>query len=128
MDRETGDWRKASHSNGSGDCVEVAAPGRVLVRDTKQDGRGPVLAFSAQTWRAFAARIKTDRAVLTAHKQRTATLSASPAEGVAPCPGDRGGLSGTPRSTKRGTEGDRCGMPGHRIGVVTNVWGSRHHT
>jgi hypothetical protein len=30
----------------------------VLVRDTKQDGHGPVLQFSASAWRAFADRIK----------------------------------------------------------------------
>jgi Domain of unknown function (DUF397) len=30
----------------------------MLVRDTKQDGHGPVLQFSATAWRAFAAGIK----------------------------------------------------------------------
>ena len=53
-------WRKSSYSgNNGGDCVEAgSAPGAVLVRDTKQDMRGPVLQFSASTWRAFADRIK----------------------------------------------------------------------
>jgi hypothetical protein len=41
-------WRKSTYSGGNGgQCVEVAASGRVLVRDSK-------------TWREFAARIKTD--------------------------------------------------------------------
>jgi hypothetical protein len=30
----------------------------MLVRDTKQDGHGPVLQFSVSAWRAFADRIK----------------------------------------------------------------------
>jgi hypothetical protein len=30
----------------------------VLVRDTRQDGHGPVLEFSASAWRAFADQIK----------------------------------------------------------------------
>jgi hypothetical protein len=49
-------WRKSSFSGGSGgDCVEVAkAPGRIFVRDTKQAGTGPMLAFSASAWRRFA--------------------------------------------------------------------------
>jgi hypothetical protein len=54
-------WRKSSYSGGNGgDCVEVGAPNgvdRVLVRDTK-DRHGPVLAFSPQTWRRFAERVK----------------------------------------------------------------------
>jgi hypothetical protein len=53
-------WRKSTYSGGNGgQCVEVAASGRVLVRDSKNPDRGR-LGFSAQTWREFAARIKTD--------------------------------------------------------------------
>ncbi len=54
-------WRKSSYttSNG-GNCVEVAGQdSRVLVRDTK-DRQGPVLAFSLETWRQFAGKVKTD--------------------------------------------------------------------
>lgn len=42
-------WRKSGYSGGSGgNCVELAGRGgRVLVRDTKQAGTGPMLAFSA---------------------------------------------------------------------------------
>jgi len=55
-------WRKSSYSGSSGgQCVEVAASGRVLVRDSKSPDRGR-LGFSAQTWREFAARIKNDNA------------------------------------------------------------------
>jgi hypothetical protein len=56
-------WRKSSYSGGSGgQCVEVAAPGRVLVRDSKNpDGRR--LAFSTEAWREFAVRIKNGNAV-----------------------------------------------------------------
>ena len=59
MDRKNGDWRKASYSNGSGDCVEVGqAPAVVLVRDTKQDGTGPVLRFTPDAWRRFADHVQ----------------------------------------------------------------------
>ncbi len=55
-------WRKSTYSGGNGgQCVEVAASGRVLVRDSKYPDRGH-LGFSAQTWREFAARIKSDNA------------------------------------------------------------------
>lgn len=48
-------WRKASYSasNGGG-CVEVADhDGMILVRDTKDQGRGPVHRYTPQEWRAF---------------------------------------------------------------------------
>jgi hypothetical protein len=46
-------WRKASHSVGNGECVEVSsALGRVSVRDSK-DPEGPVLNYSADTFRSF---------------------------------------------------------------------------
>lgn len=62
MDRQEGNWRKASYSNGSGSCVEVAdAAPVVLVSDT-QDRDSGTLAFPADTWRAFIAERK---AVLT---------------------------------------------------------------
>jgi hypothetical protein len=53
-------WRKSSYSGGSGgNCVEVAdQAGRVLIRDTQQDGTGPVLRFSADAWRRFAGELK----------------------------------------------------------------------
>lgn len=53
-------WRKASYSgNGGADCVETrSVPGAVLIRDTKNRGRGPVLRVSPETWRLFTAGIK----------------------------------------------------------------------
>jgi hypothetical protein len=47
------DWRKASYSNGQGQCVEVAgATGTIAVRDTT-DRDGGTLAFTVDAWRAF---------------------------------------------------------------------------
>jgi hypothetical protein len=46
-------WRKSSYSGDNGGaCVEVASAAAVLVRDTT-DRSGPVVAFTADAWRAF---------------------------------------------------------------------------
>ena len=51
-------WRKSSYSGSNGgQCIEVAASDRVLVRDSKSPD-GERLGFSAQAWREFAAGIK----------------------------------------------------------------------
>jgi hypothetical protein len=51
-------WRKSSYSgDNGGECIEVAAAGAVLVRDTA-DRSGPVLIFTAEAWRAFTATIR----------------------------------------------------------------------
>jgi cobalamin biosynthesis protein CobT len=51
-------WRKSSYSGSNGgECVEVAATGAVMVRDTS-DRIGPMLAFTAAAWSAFTATIK----------------------------------------------------------------------
>jgi hypothetical protein len=51
-------WRKSSHSgNGGGNCVEVAAGDRILVRDS-QDRAGTVLRFPSAAWHRFADRVK----------------------------------------------------------------------
>jgi Domain of unknown function (DUF397)/Domain of unknown function (DUF5753) len=52
-------WRKSSCSGANGgDCAEVAAaPGLVLVRDTKNRA-GATLAFNVQAWPAFTAQIR----------------------------------------------------------------------
>jgi hypothetical protein len=45
-------WRKSTHShNGGAQCVEAAhAPGTILVRDTKDNGTGPVLHLTPRAW------------------------------------------------------------------------------
>lgn len=46
-------WRKAQRSMANGNCVEVGpAKGVIAVRDSKNPG-GFVLAYSAESWRAF---------------------------------------------------------------------------
>jgi hypothetical protein len=51
-------WRKSSYSgNNGGQCVEVAACGRVFVRDSK-DPHGAALEFAPEIWRKFTARAK----------------------------------------------------------------------
>lgn len=48
-------WRKSNNS-GDGGCVEVAyVEGVIGVRDTKDNGQGPVLMFNEVEWNAFLA-------------------------------------------------------------------------
>jgi hypothetical protein len=52
-------WRKSSYSaNGGQDCVEVAGEGAVLIRDTKDRERGPVLRVSPEAWANFTASLR----------------------------------------------------------------------
>jgi hypothetical protein len=53
-------WRKASYSASSGGgCAEVANhDGVILVRDTKNHGRGPVHRFSRAKWEAFTVGVR----------------------------------------------------------------------
>jgi len=52
-------WAKSTHSFANHNCVEVAArDGAVGVRDTTQDGAGPVLTFPDTKWVAFAAAVR----------------------------------------------------------------------
>jgi Domain of unknown function (DUF397) len=47
------EWRKSTLSTTNG-CVEVAVVGdRIAVRDSKDQGQGPVLKFTAEEWDAF---------------------------------------------------------------------------
>lgn len=50
-------WLKSSFSGGgNGQCVEVGrVPGWVGVRDSKDNGAGPVLNFTEAEWAAFLA-------------------------------------------------------------------------
>ena len=68
-DRQSLAWRKSSAS-GSGNCVEVAVDGEeVLLRDTKQRGAGPVLAFTEAEWQAFLAGVDAREFTLEAMRQ-----------------------------------------------------------
>lgn len=53
-------WRKSSFSgNGGASCVEVAGhDGMILVRDTKDHGKGPVHRYTPDEWRAFIAGVR----------------------------------------------------------------------
>jgi hypothetical protein len=55
-------WRKASYSgNGGADCVETGSvPGAVLIRDTKDRERGPVLRISPEAWSTLMGKIKAE--------------------------------------------------------------------
>jgi hypothetical protein len=48
-------WQKSTFSNMNGSCVEIARlqPDRIGVRDTKDNGAGPVLIFTGPEWNAF---------------------------------------------------------------------------
>ncbi|GGK69666.1 DUF397 domain-containing protein [Nocardia camponoti] len=52
-------WRKSTYSGPDGNCVEVAflRGGEVAVRDTKDNGVGPILAFGPGEWSAFIADV-----------------------------------------------------------------------
>jgi hypothetical protein len=51
-------WRKSTRSGTNG-CVEVALDAaEVAVRDSKQQGNGPVLLFTAHEWDAFLAGVR----------------------------------------------------------------------
>jgi hypothetical protein len=60
VDITSTNWRTSSYSgDNGGNCVEVGtAVPAIAVRDS-QDRCGPVLAFTARTWAAFAERVKT---------------------------------------------------------------------
>jgi hypothetical protein len=48
-------------NTGEGNCVEIAhgPEGWVAVRDSKDEGHGPVLRFTAREWAAFTAGLVT---------------------------------------------------------------------
>lgn len=53
-------WRKSSYSGGQGgSCVEVGTDTHtVAVRDTTQEGRGPVLRVNSADWSRFMKALK----------------------------------------------------------------------
>jgi hypothetical protein len=59
------DWRKASYCNNGASCIEVGhGKAGVGIRDSKLAGSSPVLAFSAEEWRDFGARVRRGEAVM----------------------------------------------------------------
>ena len=51
-------WRKSSYSGSNGgQCIEVAASDRVLVRDSKNPD-GPILCFTLEAWQRLLASVK----------------------------------------------------------------------
>jgi hypothetical protein len=59
VDLEGAKWRKASYTQNSGNCVEVADgyTGVMPVRDSK-DPEGPALVFRSEAWAGFVKGIK----------------------------------------------------------------------
>jgi hypothetical protein len=55
QERTFSGWHKSTLSSGGDNCVEVAVAtdGTIGVRDTKQNGEGPVLEFTPSEWEAF---------------------------------------------------------------------------
>jgi Domain of unknown function (DUF397) len=53
-------WHKSSFSSYNGSCCEMSclSPDRIGVRDTKDNGAGPVLVFTSAEWNAFIAGVK----------------------------------------------------------------------
>lgn len=48
------DWRTSSFTDNGQSCVEVATgPAAVRVRDTKDNGTGPILTLGPAAWSAF---------------------------------------------------------------------------
>ncbi|MFJ4435313.1 DUF397 domain-containing protein [Streptomyces sp. NPDC088923] len=55
------EWFKSSHSNGNGQCVEVAyLPGAVAMRDSKE-AAGPVLNSTYEGWHVFVGSVAEGR-------------------------------------------------------------------
>jgi Domain of unknown function (DUF397) len=59
-DIERAPWHKSSFSNYNGSCLEVSwlSADRIGVRDTKDNGTGPVLVFTSAEWTTFIAGAK----------------------------------------------------------------------
>jgi Domain of unknown function (DUF397) len=56
-------WRKSSYSNGgTNNCIEAAqVRGAIPVRDTKDNGHGPVLRLTPASWTTFAQSLRATR-------------------------------------------------------------------
>lgn len=62
VDLSGAQWFKSSHSQGGGECVEVAFldTGHVGMRDSK-DRIGPALTFAPDEWNKFLAGVANDQ-------------------------------------------------------------------
>lgn len=61
VDPQNAQWFKSSYSNGNGECIEVAVLGDVVaMRDSKQQGVGPVLTGTVEGWQSFIASVTND--------------------------------------------------------------------
>jgi hypothetical protein len=56
-------WRKSRRSNGQANCVELAKldDGHVAMRDSKDNGHGQALIFTAGEWQAFRGGVVKDQ-------------------------------------------------------------------
>jgi hypothetical protein len=60
MIRQHTGWCKSRHSDPNGTCIEVgqSKEGMIGVRDSKQQGAGPILEFTRSEWAAFLSAIQ----------------------------------------------------------------------
>lgn len=53
-------WRRSTHSNGEGNCVEVARIGAAFATRDSKDPEGPVIMFDKRAWVDFLIGLKAD--------------------------------------------------------------------
>jgi len=53
-------WRRSTHSNDEGNCVEVARVGGAFATRDSKDPEGPAIFFGARAWVNFLTGLKAD--------------------------------------------------------------------